>query len=953
MRLLRWLALAILIPFAALGQQIGPPGVGSAISQIQANPGGALNAAGITELLGSPYNRPSVNDDYLHGEWPSMVYRSNGRSFVNVSNAGGNAVWQSLESLPLPMDTLGYYPLTVTPHTAALGSGFAQWDTITLQGGLTVAAASVAGGALTAPAGCAGWILGTTLTITTACTAGTLAPGETIAMAGVAAPAPGIPAGTFIQFVLTGSGGIGSTYQVNLSQTVGSSGSPVSFAASAIAENPTVLTFSGWISGSVLTVTTAPLRNIPVLVGATINSANSTTQTFAGTQIISRGTGTGGTGTYNLNVGAMTVGSSGSPVTFSMVSPIFPRMYGVCSPTTSAAAPKATSGSGTGATFDLSFAYPTGGGIRRLTECYTGNLVQVTNSWTGDTQNIAALSDYSMDSDAAFSFASSPTPMEQYPTNTFAPVPLVTIEYDQGPNGFNWTGSWTSRTNYSAPMLYRDRSFGPLPHSASILYNGVGSTGLEGPQNTFLTASSSLALNSSNASIMFAGGGLNDVAASSVISLTNTSSGSPFALQKGICQQSNAAGSGGDGSSFPWPSFTETPQVASCTWNAGVLAADHSIWPAFGTVMSLSPATINTTFTFSAGPGTNQGSCQLTSAVNLSYTSGATVNAVTDPVNYVNIINANATLQAAGITARPSVEYSFAWDMFQPQGSNCVFTNVSGTNVGGSARSGGGFAMQGGILGNNTTSGGFQYHAVDVVVPWAPTAQEAQRFRQSVDQSFDIDGHMGVLINAMSASNVNGYRTPFWTDYPMWLARNLKRNDVVVVNASGTGFSVVGIVAAWGPNQTFQAFSEPLNYLTTGKPTNNIILDNMEVNSLGSVGSNTAEYAAMQTVGAAGLAGNYTGAAGSAWSHVCVSSYVSAGMSATNISELSALIGDFATAPGNCTQFLNLQTYPQFANQTGPWTYPLFDSLSSTHPGWLGMDEISALAADAILKFEQ
>ena len=73
---------------------------------------------------------------------------------------------------------------------------------------------------------------------------------------------------------------------------------------------PTAETFSGYISGTTLTVTSVT-ANQPVIVPMLITwnaGANST-------YILAQGTGTGGTGTYTVST-SQTVGSSGSPTTF-------------------------------------------------------------------------------------------------------------------------------------------------------------------------------------------------------------------------------------------------------------------------------------------------------------------------------------------------------------------------------------------------------------------------------------------------------------------------------------------------------------------------------------------------------------------------------------------------------------------------------------------------------------
>ncbi len=136
--------------------------------------------------------------------------------------------------------------------------------------------AGSAGGVMT------GSISGTTLT-TTAVTRGSFAVGQIISGTGVVS-------GTTITAILTGSGGVG-TYGVSPSQTVTSTtiaaGTRVCFDQGAIV--------TGSISGTVLTVTAITCGTIGV--GQTLGGSGVST----GTTIVSLGTGSGGTGTYNVS----------------------------------------------------------------------------------------------------------------------------------------------------------------------------------------------------------------------------------------------------------------------------------------------------------------------------------------------------------------------------------------------------------------------------------------------------------------------------------------------------------------------------------------------------------------------------------------------------------------------------------------------------------------------------
>lgn len=154
----------------------------------------------------------------------------------------------------------------------AAGSG--TWGTTAIQFGGPVPNSGTFTGSITT----------TTLTVTSGPTA-TLSVGMTLSGGVVAA-------GTVITGpVLTGSGGMG-TYTITPSQTVGST--------TITATAPTV---TGSITGTVFTVTAVTngvLRAGNSLAGAGITN---------GTIITSLGTGTGGVGTYNVNVNTAATGS--------------------------------------------------------------------------------------------------------------------------------------------------------------------------------------------------------------------------------------------------------------------------------------------------------------------------------------------------------------------------------------------------------------------------------------------------------------------------------------------------------------------------------------------------------------------------------------------------------------------------------------------------------------------
>lgn len=150
-------------------------------------------------------------------------------------------------------------------------------------------AANVVTGSIAVNVG-TGSIAGTTMTIS-ANTTGRYAPGQTVSGTGVAA-------GTTIVEQLTGTAGATGTYQVSISQTVAS----------------TTLTATGG------TLTVSAVTSGTLFVGQVISGSGIT----SGTTITAFLTGTGGTGTYAVDVAqtasSTTVTGSGGTLTISAVS---------------------------------------------------------------------------------------------------------------------------------------------------------------------------------------------------------------------------------------------------------------------------------------------------------------------------------------------------------------------------------------------------------------------------------------------------------------------------------------------------------------------------------------------------------------------------------------------------------------------------------------------------------
>lgn len=123
------------------------------------------------------------------------------------------------QNQPFPAADKGYFAVTSVNAAVSGQKAFASY--------LTGAAYSAVAGATIASAVVSGYISGTTLTVASV-TSGTLAVGQKITGSGVTDE-------TYITALGTGTGGTG-TYTVSVSQTVGSSESPVSITASEYVE---------------------------------------------------------------------------------------------------------------------------------------------------------------------------------------------------------------------------------------------------------------------------------------------------------------------------------------------------------------------------------------------------------------------------------------------------------------------------------------------------------------------------------------------------------------------------------------------------------------------------------------------------------------------------------------------------------------------------------------------
>lgn len=269
----------------------------------------------------------------------------------------------------------------------------------------------------------------------------------------------------------------------------------------------TTPSFAGYISngtsgvaGNLLTVTSVAAGVVDVgemlLTGGAANW----------TQIISRGTGTGGTGTYNLLVGAgQAVGTSGSPASFTatpfaMTAPNL-AIPANCTAPSNPVTPISTSGSGTGLTVNYALLTPTAYGTRKLSRCYSGNAMTVARSDTGETTTVPFLSDGSLDAATLFGFAAGTTPMNAYVNWNSGPSPRVSIWNNQ-----SLAGSANDATQVTATNRMTVSPSRKLGNAYSVMgdsHGGNGSTtaDVNNPVGSFLNIPAAVTLYTQNFSI--------------------------------------------------------------------------------------------------------------------------------------------------------------------------------------------------------------------------------------------------------------------------------------------------------------------------------------------------------------------------------------------------------------------------------------------------------------------
>jgi hypothetical protein len=163
--------------------------------------------------------------DGVSSQWPRT-----GQNPVDVTrellrNSGVDVVWLPMVQYVYNNNNPGVSACSISVPAPPSGSCFQAMEDFTT---LNVTLASTNTNVATS---CMGFISGTTLTITSACSGTSANPnGNLVVYDFLSSTATGFVSGTYISGSGTGSGGIG-TYTVNTSQTVGSSKRPVAFTA--------------------------------------------------------------------------------------------------------------------------------------------------------------------------------------------------------------------------------------------------------------------------------------------------------------------------------------------------------------------------------------------------------------------------------------------------------------------------------------------------------------------------------------------------------------------------------------------------------------------------------------------------------------------------------------------------------------------------------------------------
>ena len=640
---------------------------------------------------------------------------------------------------------------------------------------------------------------------------------------------------------------------------------------------------------------------------------------------------TGNTVTLQGGV-VLTVTASGGAVTGVTVTT--PNMLGVCSPTTTAAPALTTSGSGTGATFNLTLLYPTVYAVRRVSECFTGNLLQVENSVTLQTKNIGYLADNSMDVATALAFGTGGAQMEGYANYNDNATPNVSTWYDQGGNPS--PNNATQTTVVQQPVLFANRRIG---NSVAVLFNSQGAAGsYPFPSATSLTIPSGAAFTTTNAAAIWAGGtisggfGIMDMAP---VGATGTHH---FGIGGTYCTNINTAGNG-DQWLLAASSWTETPQVAICNWTGGAAVADSTYNPVPYVTGQINSFTYPSTQTLTIG---NTGNCNNPTSHAVTYTTQATDTYTTAVQNWMAQLNADPVAQAAGITGKinPAVGYTFS--IYQPVSASCSLTfSATGDTIStGSLKTGAGWPVAGGTIGawSYTNVTGNSYAGFVADVPFALTATQVAQLRASIHHHFQFEGQPGAVVEVVSASNSSGFWTPFIQDIFAETQRLLGRSDIAIINKASPGQSLVNVNNNWSSGQG--GFLSDLQQFTSGKATNNIGIIYGEYNSLTTTGSSATEYAAIQSIA------GYFHAAG--WKTIC-SAEIAKSVGATQMSENVLLQGLLNATPGACDVVLSPTSIPIYGNTTGPWNWPLFTKFGSGgHVSAAGNSMAASLFAEAI-----
>lgn len=193
---------------------------------------------------------------------------------------------------------------------------------------------------------------------------------------------------------------------------------------------------------------------------------------------------------------------SGGVIQSGGVSVQTPNMHACAPASLSGIAQQATSGSGNGATFNLTLLYPTAYGTRLLGRCYNGYALTAVRSDTGESRQIGFLADGNLDTANLDGFAQGDLPMAlaYTQTDTGLVVPRLSVLNDQGAQNGNAGNNATQATAANRPTIFPGRRLG---NARSVMFDAENSGATPwNPTTTSMTLPSGVALTGNNSTVI-------------------------------------------------------------------------------------------------------------------------------------------------------------------------------------------------------------------------------------------------------------------------------------------------------------------------------------------------------------------------------------------------------------------------------------------------------------------